>query len=358
MAIVSEKPHAQRLKKLGTVILTEFWDGSGRRRIRVTDGSRRDDVRSGAVLSKEYSRDGAVLRRETAFSPMMTYTYVAAGVPEAETECPNCGWHGTAADFEDGCPYCGTCCNVEYAERRAGGKFHADRDKKDVRAYLVPLAACLAVCLSASFLLTALSARTFNAFDAMKALLAGLLPALALFALYYACRAYFFGRRTEEEYRQETLRLQRFESDLKALGMRLDEFYTNLDSELSRWCYDDSVPENRDVVDFDVLDYDGLAVAPGGRKIDAVLLLRRVRAANGRCVSGRDRLRLTLRLSDRIPDALGPGANILSCYSCGASIDGTKPACPHCGARINYRQRMYLTDVGAAEKARRSEMST
>ena len=348
MAMVSDKPQTARLKQCGVDIQTEFWDEGGCLRLRSTDGAHHDDVVNGIVLTKKYFQGGRPVHRETEFNPMMMYTYIANGELSREQTCPNCGWTATVADFVEGCPYCGTCYNVEYTARRQGGKFHADKNMKDIRLYLGVLIAALAVCLSVSFAVVGLTGRTFNVFDKLKAVAYGVLPALALFALFFSTHAFVITRRAEEKYQRQTALIRRFESDLLALDLRLYEFYTNLSSELALWCYGDDVPGNRDVVDFDVLDYDDYAITTDGQgrtNLSVTLRLRRVRAGKGGVTSDDDRLRVDLRPTGQKRDALGPGVNLIRCPGCGASIDIMKPACPQCGTRIHYRQRLYITEV-------------
>ena len=347
MAIVSDTPQARRLARLGIAIRTEFWDGSGIR-FRATDGQRRDDVTGGVIMNKKYFRGDRLLRREKAFNPMMMYTYVASGELSRQITCPNCGRPGTVADFVDGCPYCGTCYNVEYTARQAGGKFHGDKDVRDWMYYLLALVVCLGVCLPVSLAFFRATGRTFGTFDILKAVFYGLLVALALFYGFYVARAFVLTRRAEEKYERQNALIKRFETELLGLGMGLDDFYNNLTSELTRWFFDSEVPENRDVADWDVLDYDDFDIredSQGRKNLSVTLTVRRIWAQGDRLRSRRERLRVNLRPNRVVTEPLKPGVNIIQCHNCGASIDVTQPACEHCGSRINYRQKLYLTEV-------------
>ena len=347
MAIVSDSPQARRLAKLGVTIRTECWDG-GALRLRSTDGAAHDDVTGGIILNKKYYRGGKLLRREDAFNPMMMYTYVANGELAREMTCPNCGRPGRVADFVDGCPYCGTAYNVEYTARQAGGKFHGDKDVRDRRYYWLALAACLAVCLPVSLAFFRATGRTFGTFDVLKALFYGTLVALAAFYAFYVAKAFVLTRRAEEKYERQNRLIKRFEGDLLSLDIGLDAFYNNLTAELSRWYFGDDVPENANVADWDVLDYDDYDISDddqGRKNLSLTLTARRVEAKGESLRARRERLRVNLRPTTLKRDALKPGVNIIQCHNCGASIDVTQPACEHCGSRINYRQKLYLTEV-------------
>lgn len=346
MALVSDRPQAKRLKQYGVDIQTDFWDEHAVR-VRKTDGTRHDDVQNGVILTKKYFRSGRPVRKETVFHPMMMYTYIANGELTRRIACPNCGREGTVADFTEGCPFCDTHYNVEYTARQAGGKFHGDANIRDIRFYVLALLLALAVCLPASLLIVRATGRTFGTFDVLKALLFGLLAALLVFFIFYVLKAFVLTPRAVEKYERQTRLLKRFEADLQGLGITLGAFYTNLQSELARWYYQGPAPKNRDVVDLDILDYDDYAIrtAPDGRSdIRLSVTLREIRARGQGLSARRAKLNATLRPVTGPRQELKGGVNIIQCPGCGASLDVTEAACPHCGQRINYRQRLYMID--------------
>ena len=83
MMIQTERPQEKRLRRYGLQLITSFWDEHTVRR-RASDGSVRDDIKSGVILNKKYYRQGKLLHTETMFSPLMQYSFVVNDKLEKE----------------------------------------------------------------------------------------------------------------------------------------------------------------------------------------------------------------------------------------------------------------------------------
>ena len=346
MTIQNERSQSKRLEEQGLRILTTFWD-NGLIRQRSTDRSAHDDVVNGVIMNKKYYRGERLLRTEKVFNPLLQYSFVIRDQMEKEISCPNCGTTGKTADFADGCPYCGTCYNIGYGERKNAGKRSAEKRSPEPAEYLSVLFGLLAVFIVAGLLLVRAGGRTFGLFDVLKGIVFGALGGLLAFCLYYTSRIYAITRRAEESYRVQLDRIRGFETRLAAFGIPVNVFYTNLSSELNHLFFDGGDPRYADVVDWDVLDYGEYGVSGENENDLAVSVtaeLRIIRGSANRLRAEKARLHAVMKPNAVSGDPLRPGANVIRCRNCGCSIDITRPACPQCGTPIRYRQRLYLTE--------------
>ena len=356
MQFVSEKAQSGRLRRLGVSIQTDFWENH-QIRTRTSDHTEDEDVNNGIIIQKRYYKDGRLDRTEKDFSPLMMYTYLGGDVLEGSLTCPNCGYRGEKELFTNGCPYCGTVYNVEYAGREEGCQFFADRNVKNPWLYAKAFLICLAVCLPFSFFIVRSTGRTFFFFDKLKALLFGFLPALLLSYIYYVGNAFVITRRAEEKYEKQTELIRWFQKKMKELGIPVSTFYNNLLSELAHLFYTDTedgaktvMPEDADrqaVIDMDVLEYRDFSIRDGKQgqpDISVSVNLRKVFLKRDRIHSKEETFSVTMRENRIVQDELHPGVNVICCRNCGASIDVTREKCDFCGTRINYLQRLYITD--------------
>lgn len=355
MPFVSEKTQFAKLREYGLTIQTEFWENRTIK-IRRTDHSRDDDVHNGIILRKKYYQNGKLLHTERNFSPMMMYTYLGGNAIKETVVCPNCGFEDTGAAFHDGCPYCGAAYNIEYADRKEGAQFFASRNEKDARFYVLAMLLCLAVCLPAAFFLVRVTGRTFFFFDKLKALLGGGIAALILFYLFYVGHVFVITRRAEENYEKQTQLIKKFREELLLLGIPLNTFYNNLQSELGYLMYGEGKEEGKaegsdgagaseDVVDINVLEYRDFQVCKnekGQAEIGLTVRMRKVFLKGGNLKTQEADLDVVMEENKELPDELHPGVNQVHCRGCGAPVDVTRKSCPYCGARINYRQRLYI----------------
>lgn len=360
MTFVSEKEQAKILKKYGLCVQTEFWENHNIR-IRSSDHSHGDDVRDGIVLQKKYFRNDALIHREKDFSPLIKYTYLGTEAASGTCTCPNCGYEEKGTAFSDGCPYCGASYNVEYADRREGGQYFADKESKNTGLYAAVLILCLAVCLPISFYLVKTTGRTFMFFDKLKAVVFGVTPALLIFYLFFVTHAFVITRLAQQRYEKQTQLIRKFEKDLGELEIPLSTFYNNLHSELSYYLYNGQQDKNGETagdgekieiagkdgepVDADILECRDFQITEGeaGRPdIRLSVRLRRILMKGEKIHAREDLFRIRMRENTVKPDELHPGVNIIHCRGCGAPVDVTKKTCEYCGRRINYRQRLYI----------------
>ena len=347
MTVLSEKPQEKRLSGFGLRIVTSFWDEHAVRQ-RASDRSVRDDIVDGVIMNKKYYREGRLLHTETEFSPLLHYSFLVQNELDQEIRCPNCGFGGKVAEFENGCPFCGTSCNIAYSDRKSAGKLFAEKKARRFGQYLVPFLLFLAGFMGLGVLAVRVFGRTFGRWDILKGLAFGLVAGLGAFYAWYVRRIAWITRADEEKYSGQIARIRAFEKRLSSFGITMNQLYNSLNSELTDWFFGGNHPEYADVADWDVLDYDQYAVSGETEEDLAVRLtarLRILRMKGDRLRSGETVFRAEMRPNPETEDRLHPGVNIVHCRLCGAAIDVTKPACGRGGAPVRYRQRLYLTKL-------------
>ena len=346
MNLQSERPQEKRLSQFGLRIITSFWDEHAVRR-RASDGSLRDDVVSGVIMDKKYERGGRLLRTETYFNPLMRYSFVINEKLRKSVQCPNCGWQGQTAEFVNGCPYCGAVYQVTYDSRQSAAQRSAEKKAKQLGEHLRALAVSLAVCIGVALLWVLATGRTFGLFDVLKGLAFGAAFGLAVFYGLYQASARRISQKAEEAYQRQTAMLQQLERGLAELNLTLDGFFTCLNTEMAAGVFAGGAPENSDIVDFDILEYNGLRLdrEGGAASVRAEMTVRVLRMRNNRLCSARTTAHAVLKANRVQQDPLHPEKPVVHCHACGSSIDRTKAACDYCGAPIRYMQPLYLTQL-------------
>ncbi len=352
MTIQNERPQSERLARLGLRIVTTFWDDGGIRR-RSSDHALHDDIVNGVIMDKQYFRGEQLLHTEKAFNPLLKYTFVIREQMEKEISCPNCGKTGKTAEFADGCPYCGTCYNIGYGERKDAGKLSAEKKSLPPAEYLTALVILLFVFWGLGLLFVRISGRTFGLFDILKGLAFGTIAGLLAFYVYYTSRVSAIVRKEEESYQEQMRQIRTLETGLSAYDIPVSVLYTNLSGELNSCFFAGSKPENADIIDWDILDYDDYRIDKDRNNSPKITLsgkIRILRADGNRVRSGEFRMHAVMKPNTVTGNPLQPGANVLHCHRCGGDIDVTRPTCSHCGAPVRYNQRLYLDELKLSKK--------
>lgn len=347
MTIQSERPQEKRLSQYGLQLITSFWDEHTVRR-RASDGSVHDDIISGVIMDKKYYRQGRLLHTETMFSPLMQYSFVVNDKLEENVQCPNCGWQGKTAAFVNGCPFCGACYHITYADHQEASKRLAEKKAKQPLRYLLPLLVCLGVCMGLCVLLVRLTGRTFGLFDVLKGLVFGAAFGLTAFYCVYVRSVHVITEKAEENFRRQSTMLLEFEQGLKEMGVSLGSLFTALNTEITRKVFGDTSPAYREIVDWDILDYDGCRITrdeKGNPEADIDMTVRILQFRNSRLRSCETKAHAVMKASGVRYDPPKQGKPVVHCYACGSSIDLMSPVCSYCGTPIRYKQPLYLTQL-------------
>lgn len=89
--------------------------------IRTTDGKENDSVYKSPKIEKNFYRNGKLLFREKNFDKETTFTIVASK-GENKHKCSECGYEDIKKNFYNGCPYCGANFTVDYSKNKSYGR--------------------------------------------------------------------------------------------------------------------------------------------------------------------------------------------------------------------------------------------
>ncbi len=346
--MIYESLHKKRLQRQRIRIVTEYYDDGVTKR-RSSDGENCDDVTNGVILDKKYFVEEKCVLQETEFNPGILYSFVYPETKDGLLQCPVCGGTADRDDFSEGCPYCGAPGNMEYAERKAGERDHADsvvgKSAKNALWFLLCVAVGVAICLP----ITVCTGRTALLMDYVKGAAIGLLIGLGAFLALQFVRSKLEVRRDEAEkrYRQAAV-LQRFVRDLSGAGLTLKAFHNGLSAELNRYFYGDAEASVRDIVDFDILDINNQQIreTKDDRTILANVLLRTVSADGSKLSSESAWWSVGLRHEQKLPTFRPQsGLNIIECPNCGAKVNIEESNCRFCGSPIKWKRLLTLQSM-------------
>ena len=89
--------------------------------IRTTDGKENDSVYKSPKIEKNFYKNGKLLFREKDFDKNTIYTIVATK-GEKLHKCSECVYEDITKTFYNGCPYCGANMTVDYSKNKSYGK--------------------------------------------------------------------------------------------------------------------------------------------------------------------------------------------------------------------------------------------
>ena len=334
--MVVEEAQNKRLKKLGINIKTKFIEND-KIKIRNTNEEQNDNVHDGIIIEKEYYK-GILLKRENLFDSRISYTYDFNG--KDKFTCKNCGKEGKVDDFKDVCPYCHTNYNVDYKEKELGNKHYYDYVIKDKSYIIKTFIIDFIVSLIIVGLIVIPNSRTFYIFDILKILGLTVIVSFILFFIFYYVDAFILlpGLKKKKEIINE--RQKEFFKKMNLLGVDKNKFFNNILYELREVYYSD---KNPDVIDFDIIDYDSFEIEEKEDNIfvDVLFDIRIVRFINNKVVSKNENVKYRFKRLKEFNE-LKKEINLMTCPSCGSSINIRDGKCSYCGRKINYLQEWYL----------------
>ena len=351
--MVFENLHRKRLTDKSVVIVSEYLDGQNVKR-RATDGKMNDDVKSGVILCKNYFLSGAPIHQETEFNPGILYSFTFPTFDEGRVVCPNCGGVDEIGRFSDGCPYCGAYYNLEYVGKDLGARSHGDYVVPEKKTRALPLLICAAICTVLSMVFTVALSRTARPFDFIKGAVIGMLIGIVVGLIWNAVRnPYVITEKARRKKAEQESSIAAVKKRLEADGDSFSVFTNALSYALNDWFYGAERAENKDVIDFDILDCLSMTLlgsADSAYRVDASLLLRVVSCKENKVDSKEYDARVGLRRDRSGGYNLKAGLNIRRCPNCGSSVDLSALRCEYCGSDIEYRQPFTVESIDLRER--------
>ena len=326
MAYLSETKHEKRLKEKEVNIRTTYISGD-RLVVRNTDATQNEDVVNGIRCRKEYFIRGKSRHIETFFDSRIEYTYVSDAMSKEAHSCANCGFSGVVSDFINGCPYCGSPCNVEYTDRDPGSKYHYDYVVRKPLYRIITAVVDVIVSLFLAFVFIISTSRTFNGYDIAKIFIYGGILSLILYYFFYLYDAYAVIGTVKSYKEKQNLKQAQF---WQRTGYDRKYIYNRINTELNRRYYSQD-----DIIDYDIIDYVDFDenVTNKGETVIVSLDVRVVTLTNNRIKTRYITDKFEVPVSENNLKLRG-GINIIKCPKCNADIDAGKGVCDYCKTEI------------------------
>ena len=335
MSLISDDFHKKKLKEFGINIKTKYYVGN-KVYERNTDNSINDDIISGIRCEKEYYIGKKLMHKETEFDSRIEYTFISKEMENKEYSCSNCGMKSKLKTFIDGCPYCRTYYNIDYADKDLGSKYHYDRVLRNNTYRVITGIIDLIISIILCFFFIKATSRTFNIVDISKVFIYGLILSIVLYYFFYILDAYIILwpiKRYKDKQNQKQINFwNRTKIDKKS-------FFNNLNYEIRKYYY-----SKRNIIDYDILDYIEFNDFKKN-DIQYIKVLAEVRLVNynaGKIKSKYVKEEYLLKKNSNEKLELKEGANMIKCHNCGASIDVTKGICTYCRTETKYLQEWIL----------------
>lgn len=319
------KPHLKRLNSKNIVIEERFLNEEDNSILYYSsDFKKNDTICKRPRIEKVYFHNGKEIYTQKDFNKKMKYTYFSSNKSKEIIECPSCGYQDEAKKFVFGCPYCDTDFSLEISKKK---EKISNKVIKDTSVFGVIL-------LLLSFLVR-FEVITFEMF--LSFLTIGLvIEGIVLFIQ-------FIPLLLEKD----------IWHDFKTIRMNINEkrVYSDLNTELSNYYYDDKNTKYKDLIDFDILKYQSATYDRDGNDTCIVLsyLIRKyyyIEKTNTIEISfGSSRVRLIRNVKQKHKSNSEFASK---CKNCGSSIEFHALECEYCGSKnestIGWKIKEILND--------------
>lgn len=333
--MISDSYQKDKLKKYNINIKTKYIVGN-KILEKNTDESINDDIKNGIRCEKQYYINGILAHTEKKFDSRIEYTFTLDDELDVNYTCPNCGMTSELKNFVDGCPYCKTYYNIDYLDKDLGSKYHYDRVLESNIYKIITAVIDIVISVFLSYIFIKNTSRTFNNIDVYKILIYGLILSIVLYYFFYMYDAYIILGPIKK-YKDIQNKKQKQFWDKTKIDKKV--FFNNLNYELGKYYY-----SKENIIDYDILDYYKLKYfyKRGLLYANVYAEVRIVTISNNKIKAKtiRDNFIMKKRGDNLIN--LRDGANIITCSSCGTSIDARKEKCEYCNHKTNYLQEWIL----------------
>ncbi len=319
------KPHFKRLNSKNILIEERFLNEEDNSILYYTSDLKKNDVINKCPrIEKVYFHNGQEIYVQKDFNQKMKYTYLTNNRSKEIIECPCCGYKDEAKKFVIGCPYCDTDFSLEIPKKKEKISSVVARDTTFWGVLLIGMA-----------LLVRLNIITMEMFLTFLTICC-VVEALTIFIKILL------------------LLLEKdIWHDFKTISMNINEtrLYSDLNTELSNYYYDDKNLKYKDLIDFDILKYTSATYDREGKETYIILsyLIRKyyyIAKTNTIEISfGTSRVKLVRNIKQRHKSKSKFASK---CKNCGSSIDFNSLECEYCGSKnestIGWKIKELLQD--------------
>lgn len=340
MARIVNQKQQKNLNRFGIEIQTKYLDGE-RYIVKSTSEKNNDNqsIENGIILEKLFFLNGMPVKRLSHYDSRVQYRFITAQEEESDTSCPNCGYSGKGREFVDGCPYCNTFFNIEYADKNLGTKYYYDLVMKSDGYLKMTCFVSLFFSLLVMLVYIMQTGRTFNGYDMAKVIVGGILAGTLIFAVFYVLDAFIITLPVKYIKEKQNKEQRMFWSGMQQKGIDKKKLFNNFIYELSNLLY-----ENPKIIDYNIVDYVKLTelLEEEGMRVSITVNMRLVFCENGQITMEEVQKTFVLEKKKIETFQLKEGINIIKCPHCGSSINAVERKCAYCGTGINRLQEWYL----------------
>lgn len=342
MIPVSERSHLNRLKSRNLVINDYFVYQNEKMNkifVRSSDGIKNDNVLNAYRSEKEYYLNGKLICTLKNFDKNTKYTFILNKNTDEMFECPNCGYTAKSSEFFDECPFCNSAFNVDYKT----SKYSVTTVLQEV--VREPVFKVVVFIVAIIFLVAGILNNDFpEAWHSIYVLYLIIMFPVLLFTSYMACimcaTPLFFYRVIKNSNRYDWVEFAR------KRGVEIDKsnFYKDFQVALKNYYYGSE--KYIDLIDFDILDYDGYFVKVVDKDNVYVTIRFKVRKLFLKNNKIKKRVNKAKIKFKRNNDYIKSDAKTTKCDNCGAAISIYDKNCKYCKSKItNKTNEWYISEV-------------
>ena len=317
MNVKSNSLHLKRLEEKGIVIEEIYkYPKDNKIFIRTTDGKENDSVYKSPKIEKNFYKNKKRLFREKNFDPKTFYTIVATKGDKTHT-CSECGYSDSLKEFFNGCPYCGANFTINYSNNKSYG-----RTLKELFSFKWVQFLCIILPIIFAAVSIYLNQDIETIISSIIAIPI-LMFATYLFIMTFYTPIIFYRLIVYKDVHTYTIK---YNDEIINNAKLIKDVQTTLLNDY----YDENLyPKNKDLIDFDILDFEDYKYRYKNNKQYIVLKLKiRKYFSNGnkiKRVISKENIYVTMN-----PHYKEKREILRKCPSCGANVPPLKKSCEYC----------------------------
>ena len=308
-------PKLKRLEE-NNLVIEEIYLYKDKIFVRSTDGVENDSVYKAIKIEKNFLKDKKQLYRETEFDKKTTYT-ISAIKGEKTVKCSECGYEGPIKDFFDGCPYCKANFNMDYSAR---SKSYGKELKELFSTKWINVLTTLLTLLMYAYNVY----QDPNIVNIIFGLVL-LLPYYIMFTILISILAFPFLI-------NKLINFKDIANDrINIRGEQISNIILikNINSELFNYIYDNENTNNKDVIDYDILDY--VTYKAINTSIFVELKLRKYIYKNNKIKRVISNEKFEFIKNENYTEEK---SIVKKCPNCGANVANSKKKCEYCNTIV------------------------
>lgn len=350
--IVKEKEHIKRLENNNIMIEEVYEKIKNKKRkkyIRRSDSDLDESIINCYLKEKRYYLNGKLLATDDSFGKENTYTYLSFKNQNLKFECPNCGYNDFISKFYNGCPYCNSSFFIDYEKTQMPV---ADRKAYDDLKFIDKNGRKLFVIISIVILL---AINIFLIIDRSMVLLDIIFMIIFDLLLFIPILTVGLYNIKVEGLNKRDQILSKQEQDLNYVKSK-KKFYNDVHDLIFEYMYTN--PNNKDVVDFNIISYNDLPYsrerilsynADKDLSVTIMVFMKKVYFRQNDFEKDYVNYWVTVQKNENYKSDLFKFQK-LQCKNCGSPLTQESDECPSCGQKYSIPKEWELVDISKVEE--------